>query len=721
MLVRTRVASNKSPWLSECDVNDEHLIAISHGEGRFVCSDSLLDQLIANGQIATQYVDLTCTPTMDLRYNPNGSVLAIEGITSPDGRVLGKMGHSERSGDELYKNVGGDKYQPLFEGGCELLSSCNSRCVPAFREGRSPSRLPCKGSWPQSGLRGALPPCGGSIPSPANRQAASRQDTGPAKCRTPPAVPGGTATSPCRGGFWGSGTPGGFPKKGKASASIRSVSPPPEMLLYAPFLTKKKEVNLCRTTVIFPPSPPGTPRTRCSFCSRTTKSSAPGAGCGSHWPGPSSARAWTSPTSRIAELEAHKDDVNYEEAAAREKLVRHDVMSHVYAYGLQCPHAKGIIHLGATSCYVGDNTDVIIMRDALQLVRKKLIGVLANLAVFAKEYKDMPCLAYTHCQPAQLTTVGKRATLWMNELYMDVCEIDHQISSLALRGVKGTTGTQASFMELFGGDSAKVKAVEADVCAQMGFDKVVPVCGQTYSRKVDYNVLSVLGGLAQSAMKMATDIRLLANFKEMEEPFEKNQIGSSAMPYKRNPMRCERICALARYLMIDVLNPAMTAGTQWFERTLDDSANKRIAMAEGFLAADAILNILLNVSDGLVVYPKVVRSRVMAELPFMASENIMMKAVKKGGDRQELHERLREHAVAAAAVVKQEGKPNDMIARVEADPAFGLTREEIEAELSPEAFTGRAPEQVEEYLRDVIQPLLDANPEDVGQKAELSV
>ena len=424
---------------------------------------------------------------------------------------------------------------------------------------------------------------------------------------------------------------------------------------------------------------------------------------------------------QIAELEAHQDDVNYEEAAAREKLVRHDVMSHVYAYGLQCPNAKGIIHLGATSCYVGDNTDVIIMRDALQLVRKKLIGVLANLAGFARQYKDMPCLAYTHCQPAQLTTVGKRATLWMNELYMDLCEIDHQISELALRGVKGTTGTQASFMELFGGDSAKVKAVEADVCAQMGFDKVVPVCGQTYSRKVDYNVLSVLGGLAQSAMKMATDIRLLANFKEMEEPFEKNQIGSSAMPYKRNPMRCERICALARYLMIDVLNPAMTAGTQWLERTLDDSANKRIAMAEGFLAADAILNILLNVSDGLVVYPKVVRSRVMAELPFMASENIMMKAVKKGGDRQELHERLREHAVAAAAVVKQEGLPNDMIARVEADPAFGLTREEIEAELAPEAFTGRAPEQVEEFLRGVIQPVLDANPEDVGQKAELSV
>ena len=424
---------------------------------------------------------------------------------------------------------------------------------------------------------------------------------------------------------------------------------------------------------------------------------------------------------QIAELEAHKDDVNYEDAAAREKLVRHDVMSHVYAYGLQCPKAKGIIHLGATSCYVGDNTDVIIMRQGLELVRKKLIGVIANLAEFAAQYKDMPCLAYTHCQPAQLTTVGKRATLWMNEFYMDVQELDHQLSQLALRGVKGTTGTQASFMELFGGDSAKIKAVEADVCAQMGFEKVVPVCGQTYSRKVDYNVLSALAGLAQSAMKMATDIRLLANFKEMEEPFEKNQIGSSAMPYKRNPMRCERICAIARYLMVDVLNPAMTSGTQWFERTLDDSANKRIAMAEGFLSADAILNILLNVSDGLVVYPKVVRARVIAELPFMASENIMMKAVKKGGDRQELHERLRTHAVAAAAVVKQEGLPNDMIARVEADPAFGLSREEIEAELSPEAFTGRAPQQVEEYLAEVIRTLLDANADAVGQKAELSV
>ena len=424
---------------------------------------------------------------------------------------------------------------------------------------------------------------------------------------------------------------------------------------------------------------------------------------------------------QIAELEAHKDDINYEDAVAREKLVRHDVMSHVYAYGLQCPKAAGIIHLGATSCYVGDNTDVIIMREGLQLVRKKLIGVLALLADFAEQYKDMPALAYTHLQPAQLTTVGKRATLWMNELYMDLGEIDHQISNLALRGVKGTTGTQASFMELFHGDSSKIKAVEADVCEQMGFDKVVPVCGQTYSRKVDYMVLSALAGVGQSAMKMATDIRLLANFKEMEEPFEKNQIGSSAMPYKRNPMRCERICSIARYLMVDVLNPAMTTGTQWFERTLDDSANKRIAMAEGFLAADAILNILLNISDGLVVYPKVIRSRVMAELPFMATENIMMHAVEKGGNRQELHEKIRQHAIAAAAVVKQEGKPNDMIERLLADPEFGLERADIEKVLVPENFTGRAPEQVEEFLNDVIRPVLAANADCLGQKAELSV
>ena len=425
----------------------------------------------------------------------------------------------------------------------------------------------------------------------------------------------------------------------------------------------------------------------------------------------------------VAELEAHVDDINYEVAIAREKLVRHDVMSHVYAYGQQCPKAAGIIHLGATSCYVGDNTDIIVMRQGLELIRKKLIGVLAKLSRFAEEYKDMPCMAYTHCQPAQPTTVGKRATLWANELVMDLAEIDHRLATLQLRGVKGTTGTQASFMELFKGDADKIRAVDASIAKEMGFtpDAVIPVSGQTYSRKVDAFILNALAGIAQSCMKFATDLRLLANFKEMEEPFEKNQIGSSAMPYKRNPMRCERICALSRYLMVDVLNPAMTSGTQWFERTLDDSANKRIAMAEGFLAADAILNILLNVSDGLVVYPKVVRARVMAELPFMASENIMMKAVKKGGDRQELHERLREHAVAAAAVVKQEGKPNDMIARVEADPAFGLSREEIEAELSPEAFTGRSAEQVTEFLRDVIQPVLDANAEDVGQHVELNV
>ena len=424
---------------------------------------------------------------------------------------------------------------------------------------------------------------------------------------------------------------------------------------------------------------------------------------------------------QIAELEAHKDDINYEDAIAREKLVRHDVMSHVYAYGLQCPKAKGIIHLGATSCYVGDNTDVIIMREGLQLVRKKVIGVLANLAKFADEYKAMPCLAYTHCQPAQLTTVGKRATLWMNELYMDLEELDHQVSQLALRGVKGTTGTQASFVELFNGDSAKIKAVEADVCAQMGFTKVVPVCGQTYSRKVDYNVLSAVAGIGQSAMKMATDIRLLANFKEMEEPFEKNQIGSSAMPYKRNPMRCERICALSRYLMVDVLNPSFTTGTQWFERTLDDSANKRVAMAEGFLATDAILNIMLNVTDGIVVYPKVVRSRLMAELPFMASENIMMQAVEKGGNRQELHERLRQHAIAAGKQVKEEGLPNDMVDRIAADPAFGLTREEIVAGLVPENFVGRAPQQVEEFIANVLGPIFDANPDAVEQHASLSV
>ena len=392
----------------------------------------------------------------------------------------------------------------------------------------------------------------------------------------------------------------------------------------------------------------------------------------------------------VAELEAHVDDINYEVAIEREKLVRHDVMSHVYAYGQQCPKAAGIIHLGATSCYVGDNTDIIVMRQGLELVRKKLIGVLAKLAKFAEEYKDMPCMAYTHCQPAQPTTVGKRATLWANELVMDLNEIDHRLATLQLRGVKGTTGTQASFMELFKGDADKIRAVDASIAEEMGFDReaVIPVSGQTYSRKVDAFILNALAGIGQSCMKFATDLRLLANFKEMEEPFEKNQIGSSAMPYKRNPMRCERICALSRYLMVDVLNPSFTTGTQWFERTLDDSANKRVAMAEGFLATDAILNIMLNVTDGIVVYPKVIRSRLMAELPFMASENIMMQAVEKGGNRQELHERLRQHAIAAGKQVKEEGLPNDMVDRVAADPAFGLTKEEITAGLVPEKLRG---------------------------------
>ena len=424
---------------------------------------------------------------------------------------------------------------------------------------------------------------------------------------------------------------------------------------------------------------------------------------------------------QIAELEAHKDDINYEDAIAREKLVRHDVMSHVYAYGLQCPKAKGIIHLGATSCYVGDNTDVIIMREGLQLVRKKVIGVLANLAKFADEYKAMPCLAYTHCQPAQLTTVGKRATLWMNELYMDLEELDHQISQLALRGVKGTTGTQASFVELFNGDSAKIKAVEADVCAQMDFTKVVPVCGQTYSRKVDYNVLSAIAGLAQSAMKMATDIRLLANFKEMEEPFEKNQIGSSAMPYKRNPMRCERICALSRYLMVDVLNPAITAGTQWFERTLDDSANKRISIAEGFLAIDGILDLCMNVVDGLVVYPKVIEKRLRSELPFMATENIMMDAVKAGGDRQELHERIRELSMEAGRRVKEEGADNQLMALIAQDEMFHLDEAALEASLEPSKYVGCSAHQVERFLNDVIRPVLKENEADLGMKAEINV
>ncbi len=424
---------------------------------------------------------------------------------------------------------------------------------------------------------------------------------------------------------------------------------------------------------------------------------------------------------QIDELEKYKDDINYDVAVAREKECRHDVMSHVYAYGVQCPGAKGIIHLGATSCYVGDNTDILVMKEALEVVRRKLLNVMALLAKFAREYKDMPALAYTHLQPAQLTTVGKRATLWLHELYLDYEELCRRMESLALLGSKGTTGTQASFVELFEGDGAKIKAVEQAIAEEMGLPRVVPVSGQTYSRKVDYNVLSTLSGIAQSAMKFGNDLRLLANFKEMEEPFEKNQIGSSAMPYKRNPMRCERICALARYVMVDVLNPAFTAGTQWFERTLDDSANKRVAVAEAFLATDAILNILINVCDGLVVYPKVVRARIMAELPFMASENIMMSAVKKGGDRQELHEKIRVYAQQAAKVVKEEGGKNDLIERICADESFGLNAEEIEAILRPEDFTGRSAEQVEEFLTDIIEPILKENENLLGEKAELSV
>ncbi len=424
---------------------------------------------------------------------------------------------------------------------------------------------------------------------------------------------------------------------------------------------------------------------------------------------------------QIAELEAHKDDINYEDAQRRERECRHDVMSHVYAYGLQCPKAAGIIHLGATSCYVGDNTDVILMREGLQIVRRKLLNVMALLAKFADKYKGLPCLAYTHLQPAQLTTVGKRATLWLNELYMDYLEVEHRLDSLALLGSKGTTGTQASFMELFGGDSAKIKAVEQDIAQAMGFTKVVPVSGQTYSRKMDYFVVSTLSGISQSASKFSYDMRLLQNFKEMEEPFEKSQIGSSAMPYKRNPMRSERVSSLSRYVMVDTLNTAITAGTQWFERTLDDSANKRIAVAEAFLGVDAILNILINVCDGLVVYEKVIRQRVMNELPFMATENIMMDAVKKGGNRQELHEKLRVHSQAAARVVKEEGGKNDLVERIAADPAFMVTREEIEAILQPEKFIGRSKEQVDEYLTDIIAPLLQENKELLGEKQELSV
>ena len=420
---------------------------------------------------------------------------------------------------------------------------------------------------------------------------------------------------------------------------------------------------------------------------------------------------------QIAELESHADDVNFEVAQEREKQVRHDVMSHVYAYGQQCPNAAGIIHLGATSCYVGDNTDVLILRDASKLVLKKAAQVLRNLSAFARQYKDLPCLGYTHLQPA---TVGKRATLWMNELMMDMENLEYQLSALAVRGVKGTTGTQASFMELFGGDEEKVKKLEALVAKEMGFDKWVPVCGQTYSRKTDAYFLAVLSGFAQSACKFATDLRILQSFEEMEEPFEKNQIGSSAMPYKRNPMRSERICALSRYVIQDAVNPAMTAATQWFERTLDDSANKRLAVSEAFLAVDAILEIYINVTAGLVVYERVVRRRVMEKLPFMATENVMMEAVKRGGNRQELHEALRTHSHAAAAKVMLEGGQNDLIDRIVADPLFPLTREEIEAQMDPALYVGRAPGQVTEFLEGPVAELLARYP-DEDIHAELSV
>ncbi len=424
---------------------------------------------------------------------------------------------------------------------------------------------------------------------------------------------------------------------------------------------------------------------------------------------------------QVEELEAHVNDINFAVAEAREKEVRHDVMSHVYAYGQQCPNAAGIIHLGATSCYVGDNTDVILMREALQVVHRKLVNVIDLLGKFAEEYKALPCLAYTHLQPAQPTTVGKRATLWCNELVMDLQEVEYRIKNLKLLGSKGTTGTQASFLELFEGDEDKIKKLEQYICEEMGFDGVVPVSGQTYSRKMDSQVVCTLAGIAQSCSKFSNDLRILQNFKEMEEPFEAHQIGSSAMPYKRNPMRSERITSLARYVMCDSLNPMFTSATQWFERTLDDSANKRISVAEGFLAVDSILNIMLNVCDGLVVYPKVIAQRLNRELPFMATENIMMQAVKKGGNRQQLHERLREHSMAAAKVVKEEGKENDLIDRIVGDPAFQLTREEIEKVLVPSNFVGRSVHQVEEFIADYVQPIRDANKDVLNEKAQLSV
>ena len=422
---------------------------------------------------------------------------------------------------------------------------------------------------------------------------------------------------------------------------------------------------------------------------------------------------------QIEELKAHVTDINYDVAKAREKEVRHDVMSHVYAYGKQCPKAAGIIHLGATSCYVGDNTDVIIMTEALKLVKKKLVNVISVLSDFAMKYKDLPTLAFTHFQPAQPTTVGKRATLWIQELVMDLEDLNHVLSHMKLLGSKGTTGTQASFLELFDGDESKCKEADKLIAKKMGFDACFPVSGQTYSRKIDSQILATLSGIAQSCSKFSNDMRLLQSFKEMEEPFEKTQIGSSAMAYKRNPMRCERITSLARYVMIDSLNPAFTAGTQWFERTLDDSANKRVSVPEAFLAVDAILNIMLNVTDGLVVYPKMIRQRIMRELPFMATENIMMDAVEKGGNRQELHEKIRTYSMVAGKHVKEEGLDNDLCDMLLADPAFMITKEDLDKILKPENFTGRSEQQTEEFVAECIQPILDANKDILGEHFEM--
>ena len=424
---------------------------------------------------------------------------------------------------------------------------------------------------------------------------------------------------------------------------------------------------------------------------------------------------------QIDELKAHQDDINYDVAKAREKEVRHDVMSHVYAYGCQCPKAKGIIHLGATSCYVGDNTDIIVMTEALKLVHKKLVNVLNELAAFADKYKDLPTLAFTHFQPAQPTTVGKRATLWMQEFCLDLEDLEHVISTMKLLGSKGTTGTQASFKELFEGDEEKINKIDPMIAEKMGFRECYPVSGQTYSRKVDTRVLNVLAGIAASAHKMSNDIRLLQHLKEVEEPFEKSQIGSSAMAYKRNPMRSERIASLSRYVIVDPLNPATPSPPQWFERTLDDSANKRLSIPEGFLAIDGILDLCLNVVDGLVVYPKVIRKHMMAELPFMATENIMMDAVKAGGDRQELHERIRELSMEAGKNVKVNGEENNLLELIAADPAFGLSLEDLKKTMEPSRYVGRAPEQVDAFLGQVVKPILEKYSDILGEKAEINV